>query len=396
MSVGITSEHLRLAGKLVEKARRHGGLAPLDIGRFWADQEVAMADPFGRNIPQVPLGVLPTRECLFAELGVAEDWYRLYHDEAWCAALSKAFNDKSERIIGRRLLNESVSDPAKCYPATKTLADVFEARNVWNNESYWLQESAHNEDELKALLDRVDARDIRGFILPPDWHEEKARLMALGVKPPPYRMQRGPVTFAMSIYGVERTIYLLMDNPDLAARLRDTILRVMLEIARVLDEETGCTPETSPRGFAFNDDNCAMLTPELYEFFGAPILKGVFNRYAPGPNDRRYQHSDSDMEHLLPILGRLGLNRVNFGPKVMVRDIRRHLPRAVIDGELAPYTLMRNEEVHIVAEFLRDFEMAREERGLVFSTAGSINNGSRLSSFRLIMAAIQEFGRYDR
>ena len=80
----------------------------------------------------------------------------------------------------------------------------------------------------------------------------------------------------------------------------------------------------------------------------------------------------------------------------MVRDIRRHLPDAVIDGELAPYTLMRNEEVNIVAEFLRDFEMAREQRGLVFATAGSINNGSRLTSMRLIMAAIQEYGRYDR
>jgi uroporphyrinogen decarboxylase len=170
----------------------------------------------------------------------------------------------------------------------------------------------------------------------------------------------------------------------------------MLEIGRVLDEEAGYTPETAPRGFAFNDDNCAMLTPEMYEFFGAPILKAVFDRYAPGPKDRRYQHSDSDMEHLLPILGRLGINHTNFGPKVMVRDIRRHLPDAVIDGELAPYTLMRNEAVPIVAEFLRDFEMARERRGLVFTTAGSINNGSRLTSFRLMMAALQEFGRYDR
>jgi len=68
----------------------------------------------------------------------------------------------------------------------------------------------------------------------------------------------------------------------------------------------------------------------------------------------------------------------------------------VIYGQLAPFTLMRNEEEKIVAEFLRDFGMAREKRGLVFATAGSINNGSRLTSMRLIMAAIQEYGRYDR
>ena len=50
----------------------------------------------------------------------------------------------------------------------------------------------------------------------------------------------------------------------------------------------------------------------------------------------------------------------------------------------------------MVAEFLRDMEQAREKRGLVFTTAGSINNGSRLSSMRLLMAAIQRYGQYDK
>jgi uroporphyrinogen decarboxylase len=101
------------------------------------------------------------------------------------------------------------------------------------------------------------------------------------------------------------------------------------------------------------------------------------------------------MEHLLPILGRLALNSVNFGPTVSVGEIREHLPNAVIWGQLAPFTLSRNEELNIVLEFLRDFEQARERRGFCFATAGSINNGSRLTSMRLIMAAIQRFGRYD-
>jgi uroporphyrinogen decarboxylase len=80
---------------------------------------------------------------------------------------------------------------------------------------------------------------------------------------------------------------------------------------------------------------------------------------------------------------------------VRVNSIREHLPNAIIEGQLAPYTLMRNKEERIVAEFLRDFDDAREQRGLLFATAGSINNGSKLTSMRLIMAAIQRFGRYD-
>jgi hypothetical protein len=47
-----------------------------------------------------------------------------------------------------------------------------------------------------------------------------------------------------------------------------------------------------------------------------------------------------------------------------------------------------------VAELLRDFELTREKRGLVFATAGSINNGSRPTGMRLIMAAIPRYCRY--
>jgi uroporphyrinogen decarboxylase len=183
-----------------------------------------------------------------------------------------------------------------------------------------------------------------------------------------------------------------MDNPDLAARYRDLILRAMLERARILDVEAGFTLESAPHGWGWADDNCALLNADMYEFFGAPVLKAVFDRYSPLPGDSRYQHSDSDMGHLLSVLGRLDLTGVNFGPKLTVAEIREHLPRAVIHGQLAPFTFSRNEEVNMVAEYLRDVEMARGKRGVVFTTAGSINSGSKLTGMRLLMAAAQECG----
>ena len=82
MRTGVTPEHCKLAAKLVAEAKARGGLAPVDLERFWAEQETALADPFGKGIPQAPLGVLMSSECVFAELGVAEDWHRLTHDAA--------------------------------------------------------------------------------------------------------------------------------------------------------------------------------------------------------------------------------------------------------------------------------------------------------------------------
>ena len=39
-------EHVRMAEDLVADTRRNAGLAPLDLERFWKDQEAAMAGPF--------------------------------------------------------------------------------------------------------------------------------------------------------------------------------------------------------------------------------------------------------------------------------------------------------------------------------------------------------------
>jgi uroporphyrinogen decarboxylase len=396
MSVHLTDRHLRLARQFVQKAHAAGGLAPLDLDKFWADDAVAQRDAWVPSCPQIPLGVWMGPECIFDELGVPEDWHRLRHDEDYRVPLARRYNDKAQQIVGRRLLNETRIDPRQCWPATRTLADVFEARNLWHAQSYWLQSSAATEDELQALLDRVEARleKLRAFLLPPEWEDNKARLLAAGVPFPFYRSQRGPITFAMSVYGVENLIFLIADRPALAARFRDLIIRAMLGIAQVLDDESGQPPERIPHGWYWLDDNCALLDTAMYGFFGYPILKAVFDRYSPNPGDQRGQHSDSDMAQHLPALGRLGLTTVNFGPSLTVAEIRAHLPKAAIYGQLAPFTFSRNEEVNIVAEFIRDCEMAREKSGLLFATAGSVNAGSRLSGLRLIMAAIQEFGRY--
>jgi uroporphyrinogen decarboxylase len=392
----LSADDKRKVDSLLADTRRNGGLAPVDLDRFWADQAKAAADPFARDIAQPAFGASCTGECVFDELGIAEDYWRLETDEPWRLAAYKAYNDKAEKIVGRRLLDERPSDPTRQWPRPKGLHDVFEAKNLWHDRAWWLQQSASTPEELAALLDRVDGRDIGDFILPPEWESQKARLTALGVPPPRYRSQRGPVTFACSILGPENLIFLILDQPALAGRLRDAILRAMLEIARVLDAEAGPTPESPPRGFHFNDDNCCLLNAEMYEFFGYPILKTLFDRYCPAPGDRRGQHSDSSMAHLLPVLARLNLTWVNFGPTLSVKEIRHHMPRAAILGQLAPFSYSRNEEANMVAEFLRDFAQARQQRGLIFGTAGSVNNGSRLTGMRLLMAAMQRYGQYDK
>ncbi len=394
-----SKEHRRMVDALLADTKENDGLAPVDIDRFWADQKIAKRDPFGANIPQVPLGAICTWECVFDELEELQDWRRYRFDEEWTLDLKRRYNDLSEKIVGRRLLNETPADPQRVWPEVKGLHDIFEAENVWeggSTGSWWLHQAANTPEELTALLDRVEKRleNLREFMLPETWDSEKRRLVDLGCKVPLYRGQRGPCTFATSIFGAENLLLLFFDDPDLFMRFGDVIGRAILARAKVLDEEGGFTADKAPRGWSWADDNSCLFNVEMYEAFAMPVHRAVFARYAPDAKDWRYQHSDSNMAHLLPQLGSLNLSGTNFGPTLTVSEIREHCPNAVIDGQLAPFTYSRNEEANMVAEFLRDFDQAKEKRGLNFTTAGSINNGTRLMGMRLLMAAIQRYGRY--
>ena len=395
-----TADNRQKVDQLLADTKANNGLAPVDLDQFWSDQKLARANPFGTDIPQTCFGASLSWECIFDEFGIEQDWQKfLFEESNWAEDLKTRYNDEAEKIVGRRILGEGRPPPELQWPAIKDLSDIFEGENVWaggKSGSWWLRQSADTPEELAALLDRVEDRiaDLRNFMLPENWDSEKARLTALGRPVPRYRGQRGPCTFACSIYGVENMLFLFYDDAALFKRFSDVIGRAILARARVLDEEAGLTPETARKGWSWADDNCCLFNPELYEAFAMPIHRAVMGTYAPAPEHRRHQHSDSDMAHLLPLLSELNLSGTNFGPTLTVSEIREHCPNAVIDGQLAPFTYSRNEEANMVAEFLRDFDQSREKRGLNFTTAGSINNGSRLSGMRLLMASIQRYGRY--
>ncbi len=361
----------------------------LDLDTFWRDDEEAHRDNCFFKGRQTALGIRMSGECVFAELSEPGDpWVDTPRERR--LDLNRRYNDKAEKIVGKRLLPETLPPEGARLPYVRRIGEAFGGEYIIKHQSEWLTESVHDEISLEKLLDRVERMDYRAFMLPDGWEREKKRVYEqYGVKPAPLRHIRGPVTLACSIFGSENLIYLILDEPDLAKRFSSAITHAILSMAAVMDEEAGVTPETAP-GFSFADDNCCLLNPDMYELFGYPVLEKVFSVYAPKPGDSRYQHSDSAMEHLLPILGRLNFTGVNFGPTVLVPAIRKYLPNARIDGCIAPLTFMRNEREALIEQVRRDCRDDKRYGGVNLSCAGSINNGSSLESMRLIMEVIRE------
>ena len=364
----------------------------MDLEQFWKDDAAAHEENcFSPNSPQVALGIRMSDECVFAELG--EDGAPWAHTPAERRSdLNKRYNDKAEKIVGIRLLNENFAPPESHLPEVKRIGEVFGGRYIWLNDTEWLERGITTPQQLEAQLDKIDKTDLRSFILPLDWEEQcRIKFEKYGTRPSCHNGVRGPVTLACSVFGIENLIYLITDAPELAKRFSGTIADVIIKTTEIMQKEAG--RETF--GFGFNDDNCCMLNAEMYEFFAYPILKRVFERFCPEPKHWRYQHSDSAMEHLLPVLGKLNLHGVNFGPSVTIDKIRKYMPKTRIDGCIAPFTFMNSDRAALVSEVKRDCEMAkRYGKGVNLTTAGSINNGSSLENLRTVMQGICEYGRY--
>lgn len=371
-------------------------LYPVDLERFWADDAESHGKWFSVDKPQVPLGIRMPATCIWDELGLetpAGTDTEVQNPYDVPLELRKRYNERAIAVVGRPMMPVDDPPPADShFPSVRSITEIFEAETIHTGGTEWVMPSAQTPKELEALLDRVERRDLRDYLFPPNWDAEVRRIYEkYGVTPRMGGGIRGPVTAAMSIYGVENLIFLIADVPDLAVRFRELLTDKIIEMTRLLYEASG-TPDR--RGFGFNDDNCAMLNEEMYAAFGQPILRRVFETFSPDPADRRFQHSDSAMAHLLSLLNEVGINHGNFGPTVRVQEIRKKMPRCVIHGQLAPWTFARGADSEIAAEIRRDIDGAAADGGLLIATAGSINPGSRLSGLRAVMSVIQRHGRY--
>jgi len=376
----------------------------LDLEQFWKDDLLAHTENcFSKSAPQVALGIRMSEECVFAELGEeGQPWGYTPPERRY--DLNCRYNEKARQIVGIPLLPEVPPSalPTVQIPAYKQIGEVFGGEYVFDGTTTWLKGNLQDDVDLKKKLEEVNAlvadpEAFRDFILPADWDEKcRAVYEKYGKRPDQFMHIRGPVTLATSVFGIENLLFLYYDDEALFTHFADTIGNVVEAYIDLFIRESGHTQENFVHGFSFADDDSNLLTPDMYKVFGYRVLERIFRKAAPLPEDHRYQHSDSAMGHLIPLLADFNLTGCNFGPTVTVQEIRKYMPHTRIDGQLAPFTFMRNNEADIIAEVKRDCEAAKENdlRGLNLTTAGSINNGSLLTSMRCVMAAIQNYGRY--
>lgn len=359
-----------------------------DVKEFWRENETCL-EPFSVNKPRVPISFWLDDHFLMEEMSLPST-VRYFSDFGYRQEMNRLCNDKVEKVLEKRFYSEEKIEA----PSPVRFEVVMGARwRLTEGGTPWLDSEVGDIEDVKRLISRAVKLDMKKAAFPDGWRESKERYEKLSGK----RLRlggdgsRGPATMATSILGTTNTCLFIMDEPDIMKEFFSLLADKLVEYHRALMEDTS---NSRDGGYSLADDNCYLFPPDAYLKFCAPVLERLFKEFAPSPGHARFQHSDSNMGHLMGILNDLGLNGVNFGPELHPLEIRKAMPKALIHGQMPPFTLRNGTPEDIINTVRRDIEAVGRDGGLVECTAGSVAGGTPLENIRIYMWAVHTYGRY--
>lgn len=360
----------------------------LDYQKFWEENK-ACFEPFTTNKPRVPVK-LPFDDHFLLEDMQVESTLRYFKDREYRLEMNRLCNDKMEKAIGMRFFHEKEEMTLQPNRFEVIMGAYWEYSE---GGTPWLESTVKDIEDVKKIIARAEKLDMEKEVFPEGWFEERDRVYKeTGYKPDfSRRGHRGPATMATSILGTENTCIFIMDEPDVMKAFFEVLTEKMVEYHKALLKGSNSVLKN---GYWITDDNCYLFPPTQYEEFCAPFLRRIFEEFAPNPEDSRYQHSDSAMGHLMRILNDVGVNAVNFGPTIHPLEIRKAMPKAVIHGQMPPFTLRNGTPEEIIEIVRRDIDAVGGDGGLVATTAGSVAAGTPYSNIQAFLWAINEYGRY--
>lgn len=310
-----------------------------------------------------------------------------YNNHQYKIDIHKKANEILYENLGKRFYSEETD--IEPYPVR---FEILMGANykITEGSTPWFESEVENIDDVKRLIERYHKFDLKNEIFKDNLLQRKEEYEKRTNKKVSWgHFTRGPATLATSIIGTTNLCIFMMEEEDVIEEFYVIMGEKLVEYLKLIREASG----NFSNSIALLDDDCFLFSPRLYDKFCAPVLEKLFHTFASNKDDRRFQHSDSDMAHLMPILYRLGVNAVNFGPNIHPLEIRRTMPNARIHGQIPPFVLRNGTREEIIDIVKRDMEVALIDGNFIATTAGSVAAGTPMENIKTYIKAVYEFGK---
>jgi uroporphyrinogen decarboxylase len=177
----------------------------------------------------------------------------------------------------------------------------------------------------------------------------------------------GPFTLATQLLGLERTLYLALDDPLDLAQLMDFATAVVIRFGQA-QLQAGAhllmvfDPSASP----------AVVPPSFFRAFELPRLLRVFQALTAAGTAGNWLHIAGPVAPILSDYAKAGVAVANFDYMVSAAEARKRLPATCCDGNIKSLLFVEGSPVEVEAEAFKLLCAFADRRGFILSSGCEI------------------------
>lgn len=192
----------------------------------------------------------------------------------------------------------------------------------------------------------------------------------------------GPFTLTTQLLGMERALYLAIDDPARLERVMDFATDVIVRFGLAQIESGAHVP------MVFNPSaSPAVVPPPFFREFELPRLTRIFDAFAMAGCEENWLHIAGPAAGILPYYPRAGVRIANFDYCLSAKEVAGTLPATCVDGNIRSLAFVEEPASAIAAEAATLIAEFRERGGFILSSGCEIPPESSAENVAAMVAA---------
>jgi uroporphyrinogen decarboxylase len=177
----------------------------------------------------------------------------------------------------------------------------------------------------------------------------------------------GPFTLATQLLGLERTLYLAIDDPPRLAHLMDFATDVVIRFGQAQLQAGAHLP------VVFDPSASPAVVPQnFFREFELPRLQRVFQALSEAGAAANWLHIAGPVAPILPYYAKAGVHIANFDYMVSAAEAMSRLPLTCFDGNIKSLLFVEGSPTEVETEAVNLLRAFRDRRGFILSSGCEI------------------------
>lgn len=196
----------------------------------------------------------------------------------------------------------------------------------------------------------------------------------------------GPMTIATQLMGIEKTLFLAIDNPELFEKLLDFSTNLAIDFAKA-QIKSGAHVILTFEPSASN----TLIPASFYREFVMARHKKLFKALKESGVIANWIHSAGKILNIMPYYKEIGADIVNFDYEIDPKEAMKRLNSICLDGNITPLDFIADNSNSIYEESQKLISLFKERGGFILSSGCEIPPEAKSENILAMVKASREF-----